>query len=412
MYRSMLLVATMLCLGLVGIVVPHAAAAPETPVLAFYYPWYSPGNFNRTAMWDVPVAPYESDSRTTIERQVKEAKEAGITGFICSWMGKDNRTDKNFKTLLDVSRSQGFSATIYFETGAEGLSSEGQVVAQLRYVMSTYGSHPNYTCIGGKPAIFFWYPSGAGSQDTWRRIRSQVDPDHSWHWNVETDRPENWLEVFDGVNLFSAASWTGDATSTYKNLKTKVDNMSSKTGSPKVWSAGVAPGWDNTLQDNPTKVRVDRGGGSYYSKRWESAIASDPGVVTITSWNEWGEGTAIEPGASYGNLYLDLTRKYAAILKQSPVSAEAPPNPGASRFSFKLGFKLLAGQIPNTVGQPLEDEHWGANGDSLQQTTNGLLVWRKVDNWTAFTNGDITWINGPNGIQSRPNVKRFPWEAQ
>jgi len=39
------------------------------------------------------------------------------------------------------------------------------------------------------------------------------------------------------------------------------------------------------------------------------------------------------------------------------------------------------------------------------------MVWRKADNWTAYTNGYMTWINGPNGIQSRLNTDRFDWEA-
>jgi hypothetical protein len=40
----------------------------------------------------------------------------------------------------------------------------------------------------------------------------------------------------------------------------------------------------------------------------------------------------------------------------------------------------------------------------------GLLVWRKADNWTAFTDGYRTWINGPAGIQQRLNTQRFSWE--
>lgn len=82
-----------------------------------------------------------------------------------------------------------------------------------------------------------------------------------------------------------------------------------------------------------------------------------------------------------------------------------------SKPEFKLGFKALADMIPNIVGQPLENEHYGPNGDSLQQTTSGLMVWRKADNWTAFTNGSRTWVNGPVGLQDRSNGERFPWES-
>ncbi len=81
-------------------------------------------------------------------------------------------------------------------------------------------------------------------------------------------------------------------------------------------------------------------------------------------------------------------------------------------LQFQLGFRLLADQIPSIVGGPLEDEHHNpANGDALQQTTRGLMVWRKADNWTAFTDGSRTWVNGPAGVQERGNDERFDWEA-
>lgn len=84
----------------------------------------------------------------------------------------------------------------------------------------------------------------------------------------------------------------------------------------------------------------------------------------------------------------------------------------ANGCGLVLGFATLRGLIPTTVGICTEDEgHNPANGDGLQHTTGGLLVWRKADNWTAFTDGFHTWINGPNGLQERLNTQRFPWEV-
>ncbi len=78
---------------------------------------------------------------------------------------------------------------------------------------------------------------------------------------------------------------------------------------------------------------------------------------------------------------------------------------------FVLGFRTLAGLIPEVAGVPLENEHHNpSNGDGLQMTSTGLMVWRKADNWTAFTNGWWTWVNGPYGLQDRPNENRFDWE--
>lgn len=83
----------------------------------------------------------------------------------------------------------------------------------------------------------------------------------------------------------------------------------------------------------------------------------------------------------------------------------------AAGCQYVLGFKALHDLIPDVVGDCKADQHSNPqNGDALQETTKGLLVWRKADNWTAFTDGYRTWINGPDGLQQRLNSDRFPWE--
>lgn len=95
-------------------------------------------------------------------------------------------------------------------------------------------------------------------------------------------------------------------------------------------------------------------------------------------------------------------------LTVSPASGAVLPEP----CQFVLGFKSLHDMLPSTVGSCTDDEgHNPANGDALQHTSGGLLFWRKADNWTAFTDGYHTWVNGPNGLQERLNTQRFRWEA-
>lgn len=105
-------------------------------------------------------------------------------------------------------------------------------------------------------------------------------------------------------------------------------------------------------------------------------------------------------------LIVALTAATAYALRPSESVAQA------QSCYFQLGFKTLHDMIPDIVGDCIENEwHNAFNGDGLQRTTNGLLVWRKSDNWTAFTNGYMTWINGPYGLQSRLNTERFAWES-
>ena len=78
---------------------------------------------------------------------------------------------------------------------------------------------------------------------------------------------------------------------------------------------------------------------------------------------------------------------------------------------FVLGFKALHAMIPDTVGACLENEqHHPIEGVTLQRTTNGLLVWHKAANRTAFTDGYRTWVRGPFGLRQRLNTEQFPWE--
>ena len=89
-----------------------------------------------------------------------------------------------------------------------------------------------------------------------------------------------------------------------------------------------------------------------------------------------------------------------------------PTSVSAADCQFVLGFATLRDLVGHEiVGECLENEHHNEIGDSVQQTTGGLLVWRKADNWTAFTDGYRTWINGPNGLEQRLNTQRFAWEG-
>ena len=100
-----------------------------------------------------------------------------------------------------------------------------------------------------------------------------------------------------------------------------------------------------------------------------------------------------------------------ALLIVSPGVALAHDSP-VYDCHFVLGFKAIRDLIGHDiVGACLEEEKYNAIGDSVQQTTGGLLVWRKADNHTAFTDGYRTWVNGPYGLQQRLNSERFEWES-
>ena len=94
-----------------------------------------------------------------------------------------------------------------------------------------------------------------------------------------------------------------------------------------------------------------------------------------------------------------------ALLGSGSASAQA------NGCQYILGFSTLHNLIATISGDCVDNQAFAADGDALQHTTTGLMAWRKRDNWTAFTNGYQTWINGPTGLVARLNSQRFPWEA-
>lgn len=406
------------CLSAIMPVAPAAAdAATTAPVLALYYAWYGLPSWDANKMSDLPATPYNSADPATIRQQVAEAQGAGIDAFEVDWYGPNDPDgiDKNLQTLLAVAHGTGFQVTAYVDLNL--IATESDLVNDLTYLQRYYAD-PAWFHFHGKPFVAF-YHTEKFAVATWQRIFAQVDPTHQVTWLGE-GIDFSYLAAFDGLHPFSIA-WSPDPAAQLATFAAKA-----RRSPGKLWMATVMPGYDDTrLGRGAAGFAVDRRAGAYYTSVWQGAIATQPDLIQITSWNEWFEGHQIEPSRSYGDRYLQLTKQesdaYRAAMgapaePAAPAGSAAPPTsvppPAASGCRFVLGFATLAGDLPQKVGQCVSDEgHNPANGDALQRTTDGLLVWRKLDNWTAFTDGYHTWISGPRGVAERLNTQRFAWAA-
>jgi hypothetical protein len=298
----------------------HAVNA-NRPVLAFYYMWYTQSDWSLSQMSDLPVNQYDSSDPSTIQKQVEEAANASITGFISSWWGINDQTDTNFAQLLSQSGTladttgQHFASSIYFESDSPHLQGESNMVQALQYVIANYTSSPYYFHWQGKPVIFVWDPLGNGrTLSLWASVLKQVDPQHQIIWSAE-GVDMNLLSVFDGIHLYSAGDWglqDGDMTAVDQGFRNKVAAYNAAHHANKIWAAGVMPGYNDTrIPGRKGTFIIPRNNGATYGVSWKAAMASNPSWITITSFNEWYEGSMIEPSVTYGSLYLNLTQQYA-----------------------------------------------------------------------------------------------------
>ena len=297
-------------LALLGPVLP-AAAQGEHLVLAFYYNWYDEKSFGPKKTSDQPVTPYKSSDRATIERQVDEAKQAGIDGFVVSWYGPDggtnNQTESNLNTLLDVAQAKNFKVAVDFETGGPFFKSKSDVQNALASLLSTHADHPAYLKVNGKPVVFFWQNSRFSVND-WATIRQAVDPLHQSIW-ISEGANLDYLRVFDGHHLYNIA-WSADPRAEVIKWGQRVREKAIELGTFKYFVGTAMPGFDNRLTSSSPTYRP-RSNGDYFRQSFTGVTQSNADWAVVTSFNEWVEGSQIEPSVTYGDQYLNLSAELA-----------------------------------------------------------------------------------------------------
>ena len=302
-----------------------AAASGEPLLVAFYYAWYGFDQWTADKVPDIPAVPYESRDRNTMVRHVQEAQDAGVDGFAVAWYGPqthNNQTETNLRTMLDVASQRGFRITVYFETRSPFFDSQADLVEALRYVLSRHADHPAFLRYAGKPLIFFWAvgdvfrAQGQSAVDAWAAIRQQVDPGGNSLW-IADGADVDFLRVFDGHNLYNI-TWNPpvDVDITLSRWGNRVREYNSQHGAQKLWVATVMPGYDDLrIEGRSNRFALQRSNGAYYRETWQAALNSAPDLIAITSFNEWCEGTQIEPSVTYGQLYLELTSEFSRAFK-------------------------------------------------------------------------------------------------
>jgi glycoprotein endo-alpha-1,2-mannosidase len=284
--------------------------------------------------------PYSSRDGAVMRAQFAEMRSAGISTAVISWWGRPDGssagdsqgvlTDGLVPGVLDAAAEAGVTVALHLEPYA-GRSAES-VALDLKYLCERYFSHGAVArdARTGRPLLFV-YDSYHIAAEGWARllkrggdlsaaVRGAARAAEGASAGAGADAGAGagaaaapcdahfiglWLNAGDGRDLRD-----GGFDGAYSYFAT---DSFSHGSSPSNWPAmatflrqsgmdflpSVSPGYDDSKIRpwNAQNKRARRDGG-YYRDLWDAAIASGADRVTITSFNEWGEGTQIEPAVS------------------------------------------------------------------------------------------------------------------
>ena len=259
--------------------------------------------------------------------QVRQALSAGIDGFTLQWFAPGERTDGNLAKLLGQTQGTSFKVTVIFLRHiwpGNPAATQSEVANSIRYLLDRYAGHANWLAIDGQPVLFFAdmdriaRESGQTPQQAWAAVRAKADPDNRAIWVAEGLDP-SYLAVFDGLYVYKIVH--ADYPVAYLKATrwaAAVRQWEQQTGRRKLWFGTISPGWDDTrsvctadLRTPSKPFRLERADGALYRATFDAAVASNPDGLWLNSWNEWVEGTYVEPSEQYGERYLELTRTLA-----------------------------------------------------------------------------------------------------
>ena len=263
-----------------------ASAGRETA--AFYYPWYGThardgayhhwGQNGRAAPFEIASnffparGAYSSGDPSVLDAQMREIAAAGIRTVVTSWWGWGSLEDQRLPSVLAAANGRGVSVAAHLEP-YEGrtLATIEQDVAHLKTL--------------GIRDVYVYRPSDIPAEG-WAALRPSLG-------DVRLFAQTNLVGFaaagrFDGVYSYDILLFDGDFFARYCAQARRAHLLCAPS---------VGPGYVATRATGDTRVKPRRRGATY-DAMWRAALAARPDMVTITSYNEWNEGTQIEPASS------------------------------------------------------------------------------------------------------------------
>jgi hypothetical protein len=267
-----------------------AGGAAPARTAVFYYPWYgTPERDGVYVHWQQrgfrPPAsiasafypargPYSSDDPGVLRAHMVQIAAAGIDQVVVSWWGPGSLEDARLPVVVAAAQERGLDVAAHVEPygGRTPASVEEDVV--------------RFRALGIRDV--YVYGAQDASSEEWAALNQRLGDD------VRTFVQTPYAGYaaaggFDGLYTYDVLVYHG-------GTLRRICDQARRRGL--LCAPSVGPGYDARRAVGDPRVKPRRHGATYDSM-WASALAAGADLVTITSFNEWHEGTQIEPARAH-----------------------------------------------------------------------------------------------------------------
>jgi glycoprotein endo-alpha-1,2-mannosidase len=319
---------TLLAWGIFSNCRAQERAVPDSNLFVFYYNWYgNPANDGKYCHWSHPVLPHWSDTTwnhrpsfpggediganyypqlgcyscndtSIINKHMQMIAGAGIGVLVITWWGKDSYEDRSVRLYLDAASKHGLKIAFHIEPFYKTINEFKEAVC---YIIDTYGKHPAFYRTEEKP-MFYIYDSYKLDVREWASLFSKETPNTLRKTKYDGIFIGLWVnkneeEFFVKGNFDGFYTYFASTGFTFGSTPENWDTLQSiAKRDKKIFIPCVGPGYcDTRIRPWNAQNTRERDNGNYYDRMFSAAIKKKPQFIAITSFNEWHEGTQIEP---------------------------------------------------------------------------------------------------------------------
>ncbi len=323
----------------------------QTKVSVHYMPWFETKTSNPSGQWgyhwtmanknpDVIVegkrqiashyypmiGPYHSGDKKVIENHLLMMKYAGIDGILIDWYGTYNLNDyrmvkENTEQLIELLDEVGLEYAIVYEDRFLGdIVNAGlapTVTAAARtdfsYLQANCFGDPNYIKVDGKPLLLVFGPITIQSEAGWTSAFENLNPKPTFLtlWNESADA---------GLNASGEYAWV------YENNNALSNFYNDRLPDLNLGFGSAYPGFEDFYEEGGVGDiigwTIPHNNGATLDATLSMATGAGLDYLQLVTWNDFGEGTMIEPTAEFGYQYLNKVRTFAGVQNAPAIFSE------------------------------------------------------------------------------------------